>query len=74
MFKIGDKVRTVWAKYLTDSANSVYANRNAVVIKISHHNSYTTYRIKFDKAFYDHNTKVETMFYDSFQDGLVLRN
>lgn len=74
MFKVGDKVRTVSAKYYSDSANNVYANRNATVIKISQHNSYTTYEIKFDKPFYDYGYKVETTSYDSFQDGLVLRN
>lgn len=74
MFKIGDRVRTRPAKYCTDYANSVYANRNATIIKMHHRNSYTTYEIKFDEPFYNYGYKVETMSYDSFQDGLVLRN
>ena len=73
-FEVGDKVRTQPAKYFTDYANSVYANRNATVIDENNHcGLYTTYKIKFDEPFYDHGYKVETMYYEAFQDGLILR-
>ena len=75
MFKIGDKVRTQSAKYFSDYANSVYANRNATVIDIRNHFSpYDTYEIEFDEPFYDHGYKVKTMYYNEFQEGLMLRD
>ena len=74
MFKIGDKVKTVPAKYFTDYANSVYANRNATVIDIESCGSYTIYKVKLDEPFSDHGYKVETLSYKDFQEGLVLRN
>ena len=73
MFKVGDKVKTISSKYCSNNANRVYANRNATIIKIKHCASYTTYTIKFDEPFYDYGYKVETISYDSYQDGLVLR-
>ena len=73
-FEVGDKVKTQPAKYFTDYANSVYANRNATVIGTNNHcGLYETYKIEFDEPFYDHGYKVKTMYYAAFQDGLVLR-
>lgn len=71
MFKVGDRVVTLDVKIRTEESNRLYANRIGEIVDISFpFGLCASYRVKFDKPFYDHGYLVEWHYYYDYQNGL----
>jgi len=73
MLKVGDKVKTLPISTNTDSANRVYANREAIIKDICFpYGLHKQYIIEFVEPFMDHGYLVTGHYYYDFQNGLEL--